>query len=233
MKNSILSLLVCIVVCACSKSGEQYIGNQYLGVKYVNDPLGEEIAPDTDPLIRFDAFDCMTFVETVLANGDKEKLNKIRYKDGKIGFLTRNHFTESDWIENNADIVENVSGQYSNATAIRTAIIDKQQWFKRVHNIDVDIPKRMIKLEYIPYAHIQNINNSAPVVVLFIIDNPKIADKIGTDLIVSHMGFLLPNGVLRHASSQHGRVIDVDFKEYINERAKNKNNLGIALLEIK
>jgi len=233
MKNSILSLLICIVVCACSKSGEQYIGNQYLGVKYVNDPLGEEIAPDTDPLIRFDAFDCMTFVETVLANGDKEKLNKIRYKDGKIGFLTRNHFTESDWIENNADIVENVSGQYSNATAIRTAIIDKQQWFKRVHNIDVDIPKRMIKLEYIPYAHIQNINNSAPVVVLFIIDNPKIADKIGTDLIVSHMGFLLPNGVLRHASSQHGRVIDVDFKEYINERAKNKNNLGIALLEIK
>lgn len=47
------------------------------------------------------------------------------------------------------------------------------------------------------------------------------------------MGFLLPNGILRHASSQYGRVMDVDFYEYVVTRAKNKNNIGITLVKIK
>ena len=56
-------------------------GENYLGAKYIRDPLGEELAPDTDPLIRTDAFDCTTFVETVMAGGDVSNLNQIRYKD--------------------------------------------------------------------------------------------------------------------------------------------------------
>ena len=181
--------MCCVFMVACSKTGPVYIGKQYLGVKYVNDPLGEEIAPDTDPLIRFDAFDCMTFVETALANGNKDRLTRIRYKNGEIGFLTRNHFVETDWIKNNADVVKNVSRKYSNNTAIRKVTVDKKRWFKRVHNINVDVPKQTAKLEYIPRDYIQDIKITKPVVVLFIIDNPKISDKIGTDLAVSHMGF--------------------------------------------
>ena len=223
--------MCCVFMVACSQNGPVYIGKQYLGVKYVNDPLGEEIAPDTDPLIRFDAFDCMTFVETALANGNKDRLTQIRYKNGEIGFLTRNHFVETDWIKNNADIVENASRKYSDKTAVRKVTVDKKRWFKRVHNINVDVPKQTAKLEYIPRDYIKDIEITKPVVVLFIIDNPKISDKIGTDLAVAHMGFLLPGGILRHASSQHGGVIDVDFQEYINEHTLN--NLGISILEIK
>ena len=233
MKNRLLCLLGCVCLIACSQSEPQYIGKQYLGAKYVNDPLGEEMAPDSDPLIRFDAFDCTTFVETALANGDKDLLTKIRYKNGKIGFLTRNHFIESDWIQNNSDIVQNVSNRYTQTPGVRTVVIDKQRWFKRVHGIDVKFPKTTTEIEYIPYSDNINIQIKKPMIVLFIIDNPKIADKIGSDLAVAHMGFVLPNGVLRHASSQFGRVIDVDFAKYIAERAKNKTNLGIALLEIK
>ncbi len=231
MKNSIHVFLFCLFIAACSKSDPMYIGKQYVGVKYVNDPLGEEIAPDTDPLIRFDAFDCMTFVETALANGDRDILNKIRYKNGEIGFLTRNHFIETDWINNNTDIVENASRKYSDHLATRQVVIDKKRWFKTAHNIKTDIPKRTVKIEYIPRDYVNEIKITKPVIVLFIIDNPKIRDKIGTDLAVSHIGFLLPNGVLRHASSRHGRVIDVDFQEYMREHVKN--NLGISILEIK
>lgn len=218
---------------SCNQTKNHYIGEQYLGAKYVLDPLGEEKAPDTDPLIRFDAFDCFTFVETLLANGDVDKLNKIRYKNGEINFISRNHFTSIDWLENNKDIVENISNKYGK-TAVRTAVIDKQKWFKRVHNIDVKMPKQTAKMEYVPYSNLsQIITTDKPLIVMFIVDNPKIVDKIGTDLIVSHVGFLLPNGKLRHASSQYKRVVDVDFQTYITERAKNKNNIGIALLEIK
>ena len=85
MKNNFFAILIALVVVGCSKAPtDKYIGYKYLGAKYVNEPLGEEKLPDTDPLIRFDAFDCVTFVETSLADGDLEKLTKIRYKDGNI-----------------------------------------------------------------------------------------------------------------------------------------------------
>ncbi len=195
-------------------------------------PLGEGIAPDADPLIRFDAFDCTTFVETVLANGNQKTLNQIRYKNGNVGFLTRNHFIESDWLTNNASRVQNASADYAK-TAIRTVVIDKTSWLKKIHNIDANFKPVKIDLEYIPYKFVENIVVDSPVIVLFVTDNPKIRDKIGTDLAVTHMGLLMPNGMLRHASSTSGAVVDVPFREYVIARQKNKNNLGITLVKIK
>ena len=230
--NNVCKFLVLFIVVACSQSDPRYIGKQYLGAKYLESPLGEEKAPDTDPLIRFDAFDCMTFIETALANGDLDRLNKIRYKNGEIDFLTRNHFTELDWLQNNKNIVENVSRKYGK-TNIRRVVIDKQNWLKKVHNIDIKIPKQTVEIEYIPYSELVNIDNKNPLIVLFIIDNPNMYNKIGTDLAVIHTGFLLPGNVLRHASRRYGRVMDADFGEYLQSLKKRKYGLGIALLEIK
>lgn len=224
------NFLLLSILCACTNSG--YFGEQYLGAKYVNNPLGEEKTPDMDPLIRFDAFDCVTFVETVLADADIDKLNKIRYKDGQIDFINRNHFIELDWLNNNSDMFENVSEKYGKTTT-RTIVIDKQNWFKKNHNIDTDFEKQTVNLQYLPYSNLPEIKNEKTLIVLFISGNPKIYDKIGSDLAVVHMGFLLPDGTLRHASRYYGRVMDVSFKDYVNARKQNKNNLGIALVEIK
>lgn len=207
-------------------------GHDFLGARYINSPLGEGCAPDSDPLIRFDAFDCTTFVETVMANGDIETLNQIRYKGGKIGFLNRNHFIESDWLVNNSDRVQNVSADYAQ-TKVRRVIIDKRSWFKKVHNIDTDFKPVAVELEYIPYEFAKDLIIEKTMIVLFVADNADFRDKIGTDLAVVHMGLIMPNGVLRHASSERGMVVDVPFEEYVNARKKNKNNLGIALVEIK
>lgn len=226
-------ILLFTLLIGCAYNAVNYdIGAEYLGVPYVTNPLGENAAPDTDPLIRFDAFDCVTFVETVLADGDVNKLNKIRYADGVPNFMTRNHFIETDWLENNHDIMTNVSAQYGKI-ATRNVIIDKKKWFKTVHNIDTDFAPRNIALEYIPYADAHNIKVSKPVIVLFVINSEKIRNKIGTDLAVRHMGFLLPDGRLRHASRRAKRVVDTDFEKYINANMENKNNLGIILVEIK
>ena len=231
MRYILLSIV--LICCGCSHhSLDNSVGAEYIGARYENDPLGEEIPPDNDPLIRFDAFDCTTFVETVLADGDVEKLNQIRYRDGKPNFINRNHFIETDWLENNHKIVANVSNQYA-ATTIRNITIDKKSWLKTVHNIDAEFAPQNTNLEYIPYQNIRDIKISKPVIVLFISDTGKIRDKIGTDLAVRHMGFLLSNGILRHASRKEKRVIDVDFQEYVSKIKRNKNNLGIVLLEIK
>ncbi|MFQ6778370.1 MAG: N-acetylmuramoyl-L-alanine amidase-like domain-containing protein [Alphaproteobacteria bacterium] len=223
----------CLTVILCACTNNQNIGEQYLGKPYTESPLGEEKFPDTDPLFREDGFDCQTFVETSLANKNIKKLNKIRYKNSNVDFLSRNHFVESDWLENNADIVFNASKQYAK-TKLRTVVIDKQNWFKKIHNIKTSIPTKTVHLEYIPFANLNQIKNKKTMIVLFIVGKSKNIDILGTDLAVVHMGFLLPGGkVLRHASSTKGCVVDMNFEEYIAQRKQNKNNIGIVLLDIK
>lgn len=223
-----LLLLICF---ACSQT--HYIGEEYLGKPYLLDPLGEESAPDMDPLIRFDAFDCTTFVETALADGDVNKLTKIRYKDGKVSFINRNHFIETEWLPNNADLVENISSKFGK-TAIRRVTIKRAKWMKRVHNMIDTTPDKTVDLEYIPYENFNTIRTDKPLIALFVLTgNPKFIKKTGTELAVHHMGFLLPNGMLRHASSSGGGVVDVSFDEYVAKRKKMPNNIGIVLLEIK
>lgn len=227
MKRAALFVVLLLTGCGVS----HHMGDEYMGAKYVNDPLGEGRAPDADPLIRDDAFDCTTFVETVLANGDVDTLNQIRYKNGEIDFINRNHFIETEWLPNNSDIVKNVSAQYGQ-TALRHVVINRAAWLRRVHNIDSDAAVVETDIEYIPYDNITTLETNRPMVVLFIVGNTGKSDIMGTDLAVVHMGFLMPNGMLRHASSAAGRVVDVPMSEYIAIRRQNKNNLGIALLEI-
>ena len=218
------------MIAACTRNAT--IGEQYVGAPYILDPLGEGVAPDSDPLIRFDTFDCTTFVETVLADGNVEKLNKIRYKDGNVGFLNRNHFIESEWVPNNHDIVENASAKYGK-TAIRTVTINRAKWLKRVHNISANPQTTTVDLEYIPYENLDKIKTDAPLIVLFVHGKPRFAKKIGTDMAVRHMGFLLPDGTLRHASISAKKVVDVKFDDYVAKRKKMPNNIGVVLLEIK
>ena len=225
-------LFLILVLCGCVGTDYDRVSQSFLGKPYMNSPLGEGVKPDDDPLVRFDAFDCTTFVETVLSNGNLDKLNQIRYKDGQVDFLTRNHFVEIDWLKNNEHFLQNVSSQYAK-TAIRTVKIDKENWFKHVHGLNVSVPSQTVDIEYIPFVSASELSLKNTMVVLFVADNPKIRDKIGTDLAITHMGFLLPNGILRHASSDYKKVLDVDWQDYVAERTKQKTNLGIVLVEIK
>jgi hypothetical protein len=126
------------------------VSELFLGVPYKLGSLGEgpDGEFDRDPLIRFDAFDCTTFVETVMAlslDGDLESatrtLQKIRYKDGQIGYATRNHFIELDWVPNNVragylhDITSEVAGR--NAVKVHKTI-SKRRWYLRKSRLSLD-----------------------------------------------------------------------------------------------
>lgn len=207
-------------------------GADYLGAKYMRDPLGEEKAPDNDPLIRTDAFDCTTFVETVMAGGDVSNLNQIRYKDGEIDFMNRNHFIETDWLRNNANRVENVSAQYGKTTT-RRLTIDKAAWMKKVHKLDSDFAPEFTTIEYVPYKNLTQPANTETMIVLFISANSNSVDTIGTELAVTHMGLLLPGGeTLRHASSAAGHVVDAEFMNYAKRR-RQMGEMGVAFIAIK
>ena len=225
-------LIALFLLTGCAGAPGIPSGESYLGAKYIRDPLGEERAPDTDPLVRTDAFDYITFVETVMAGGDVSNLNQIRYKDGKINFINRNHFIETDWLKNNSSRVENVSAQYGK-TATRRLTVDKAKWLKKVHKIDADIAPEFVTLEYVPYKNLDQPNNTETIIVLFISANSNSIDTIGTEQAVTHMGLLLPGGqTLRHASSAAGHVVDADFMKY-SSRRRQMGEMGVAFIAIK
>lgn len=123
-----------------------FISNQFLGKPYLLSALGEgsEGYFDQTSLYRTDAFDCETYVDTVLALAlghnlaeFKQLIRKIRYKDGQVGFLTRNHFTCIDWNKNNQDqgflkdITPEIHDQQNTSIALNAeALINKPGWYE-------------------------------------------------------------------------------------------------------
>lgn len=113
-----------------------------LGAPYVDGNLGEGVQGkyDQDPLSRFDEFDCMTYVEVVLAGAISHtsidflpNLLRIRYKNGQVSFTSRNHFASTDWLPNNRwmlqDITQKIGG---NATLSAKTVIDKRSWYQHL-----------------------------------------------------------------------------------------------------
>ena len=44
--------LILLLLCGCVNATAKDIGAEYIGIQYIADPLGENMPPDTDPLIR-------------------------------------------------------------------------------------------------------------------------------------------------------------------------------------
>lgn len=79
----------------------------FLGAPYVLSPLGEGAGLDKDPRFRLDSFDCVTYVETVVALANVERvedakpvLDDVRY-GGPPAFDHRNHYMLAQWIPHN------------------------------------------------------------------------------------------------------------------------------------
>lgn len=125
-----------------------FISQYFLSLPYENNPLGEGTPNDFDdnPRYRTDAFDCETYVDTVLAlalatnaQGFKHCIDNIRYKDGNVSFIARNHFASLDWIPNNQhqgfihDITKTIINQNKQPIALEAkALIDKPNWYKKL-----------------------------------------------------------------------------------------------------
>ena len=67
------------------------VSEPFLGLPYLIDGHGEGIGPDSDPPARYDAFDCLTFLEEILSlafAGDPVSApyyrQALRYKDGEV-----------------------------------------------------------------------------------------------------------------------------------------------------
>ena len=112
---------------------------------YVLFPLGEGRSGEFDqaPLYRMDAFDCETYIDSVLAlafgedlNSFKRYITQIRYKKGRVSFIDRNHFSSLDWNTNNQregfvrDVTVTILDERQKPVALYAdALVDKPSWY--------------------------------------------------------------------------------------------------------
>lgn len=215
------------------------ISAHFLGVPYVHSPLGEGEGVDADPRLRFDAMDCMTYVETVLAlsampEGAEAQspallplLDDIRY-DGAPSFAHRNHFVESQWIPSNLrkGWIRAVSREIAGAEVRRVSkVFGPDRWRRRRALLDFplapdEIPSGEFELELVPFSVARKQAGRIPSgTILFVVRS----DAASQPSRVTHVGIVFqgPAGpTFRHASrAPYQRVFDEPFEHFLKRNA--------------
>ena len=180
------------------------LGTPYQGYTLIGGPRRPE-----QFVVRDDAFDCVTFCETVLAAalardlGEFEtRLREIRYRHGIVNWFERNHYF-FEW------------GQYNveNKTCRWIAFAGAVELQKTVY-WHWALGRRRFTISVIPRA-------------TFLANKPGLAagDIVGfitrrPNLDYFHVGFIAFNGggelLLRHASRSRGRVLDEGMERFLN-----------------
>lgn len=140
-----------------------YFSNAFMNEPYLLGPLGEgkQGLYNTNPLFRVDAFDCLTYIETVMALTDsnneaefQKTLQNIRYQHQPPKLTERNHFTSLDWIPNNTkkgyikDITKTIKNKNQEPIYVTaTATIDKKNWYRTLGKKLFNHPKKEASTE--------------------------------------------------------------------------------------
>ncbi len=202
----------------------------FVGLPYgQGGPLGEgpEGRYDRDPLYRFDTFDCTTFVETIVSlarafNVDEfeKEMDEIRYENGHVDYLSRNHFTDLAWIPNN--VQNGILKEINNLVLpvkeqkVAEALINLPAWLKSLKITDIQAP--LISVEerqsLLEELHAEAANYSPVVAKLnyiaisTILAKPSLLAKIPHGAIVN---FVRPNWDLTEAAGTHQNISHQGF----------------------
>ena len=194
-----------------------FLSAQFLGVAYRESALIGATNAREILVINLEALDCFTYLDYVEAMrlsdsfiSFKEMVRRVRYRNGDVGYITRNHFF-TDWIERNSlvnDVTAAVGG--TNARVIQKRLNDRGEGKYLVDGIE---PVQRV-ITFIPARAIDN----------EVIRQLRTGDYIGIysgkkGLDVSHVGIIIKKNLtsyFRHASSlgSQRKVIDQDFRTY-------------------
>ena len=188
----------------------EVISHALVGSPYVSYPLIGGPKKPEQFVLRDDAFDCVTFCETVLAAARSftladfaPQLRKIRYRDGVIAWHERNHYF-ADWS------LQNIANGVCRAIVLPDAsVVDKTVSYMR------GLPVERVTLTSIPaasvLAHADRLATGD--IVGFLSRRPGI-DYFHTGfIVVARDGALL----LRHAAKSKGRLLDQPFAQFVAE----------------
>ena len=220
----------------------------FLGTPYVSSPLGEGKGPDPDPMIRFDAVDCLTFVEETIALGVAPKaaeveptLTRIRYGE-EATYGDRNHLMEAQWLPRNlakhflVDVTRTYGGD---ATVTVSKTLTAKTWKSKSARA-LGLPKEhqpigTFDLSIIPLEQVLEKAASVPSGTILVVVRD---DLPGMVTRISHLGFLVHKGrhlFLRHASLGRQKVVDEPLESFVGRHARFDRWVvnGVALFQVR
>jgi hypothetical protein len=229
--------------------GERIKGHSedWLGRAYTNGPLGEAGGRDPDPMLRYDTFDCLTFVEEVLAlalapdpiSTQNVRL-ALRYTNPQMPTYTnRRHFMLAEWIPELIETgwVQDITARYEGAIKIQREVSAAtwKNWSKRgsFEMRDERLPVGVQQFWYLPIeAAIAAAADIPDGTILFTLRQPLAHIPIA----VTHVSIKIPGDrpMMRHATKMGaGGVKDHSILWYLEHLKTYKNwpAAGIILLE--
>lgn len=184
--------------------------------------LGEEKAPDIDPIFRLDVSDCTVHILTSLASVEsktwseaKSNLIKIHYKPDSSGgtipsYDSRWHFT-ADRLKNHPS-TKDITSTLINQSLLDSVFITLNE--KENGNEFLNLNwKDPVTIHYISSVNVTSeILSKLPAIagVAFV---KKSYFKMG--LVVAHEGMIIDKKEILHASSDFGKTVIMNFKDYL------------------
>jgi len=197
------------------------ISEAMMGTPYLNDATGEGTAPDFDPPARYDAFDCLTFVEEVLAlslapdvRGAAAVRNSLRYGDGQpTTYEDRLHFMLQQWVPQaiEAGWVRDITAELGETRLMQKKVtLRNWQWWKGRKLFllpDERLPTGTFRMQVLTPGSAWDVAPEIPdgAIVLTVRES-----KDHVPIIVTHLGFKVSSAVpdkpfFRHATKMGKR----------------------------
>jgi hypothetical protein len=224
------------------------VSEPFLDAPYVNDPLGEGMGHDADPFARYDVFDCLTFVEEVLAlsfAGDPAHSawirSSLRYGDAEPNYASRRHFMELQWIPGNLEAgwLRDVGAEYGETTRFEREVTMGlwRAWSKRdtFAHTDDQLPVGVMSLNVLSLEEaLRVVDEIRPGSIVMTVRE----DRPWIPLWITHLGFVVPGEgepMIRHASRMKSsmRVRDHKLRWYLEQLQEYKHwkAAGISIYE--
>jgi len=230
----------------------QSVTEPFLGTPYALGNMGEGPdgdGRDQDPRYNVKSADCTTFVEHALAFAlgrdlaeARRLLDAIRYHRGRVGYGTRRHWPEAQWVHGLVaeGFVEDVTERIGGSVERASVSIDPERLRNSAHrelarNLRAaEVPVGTFTVPFIPADRLPALSDRLEAgLILNVVKQPR------ADLLVriSHQALIVKTAgrtFVRHASTS-GSVIDQPLAEFI-ERQRGSRSwplAGFNLLRVK
>jgi hypothetical protein len=199
---------------------------------------------DPQPIYCLDKSDCLVFAEhtyaMALANNwpsFMRTLQRIRYRDGQLGVVTRNHYTEADWNVSNKWLVEDITLELAGDSAMKfEQSIDRARFLKNRYELDVEIPVVQHRDIYLPFEEIDRAKGELQDgdfvnIVRGVVskDAPRgaLGDIFGGSAWVGHVGMIVhgDDGTVNLIHSTQPKVREEPIDIYIQRSTENMAEL--------
>jgi hypothetical protein len=186
----------------------KYLSSRLIGLPYLVNPLIGSLHVPEQLVARFDGFDCVTYVETILAlslarglDQFADRLREIRYLDGEVEWSHRLHYT-TDW-----------AAYHIGRGFLRDMTIGEDTVVReRTLSLIQGLPPKNISLRYYP-------KDRYPSMSRWLTDGDLVYFlSTRRDLDIFHVGLIFRDGeqlLIRHARHMRHRVLEQPLADFM------------------